>query len=122
MKSREELREFLQQFNTSELLSIAVYNEFPNIHRVGPSKGIPRDVLINMLVDFKPLKDTEALTEVRRRIEAFVKRYWKRFKGQAPDKQCPECILGKEEGGKLLRCSDLAVAVCFTKNKEHYRG
>lgn len=122
MKTRLELELFLEQFNTSELLSIVVFNEFPGVHRVGPSKGIPREVLIDMLIEFRPMPDTEALTSVRQRSEAFVKRYWQKLKGQAPDPQCPECILGKIDRGKMLRCSDMAAAVCFTRNEEHYRG
>lgn len=119
----EEAENALSMVNNSELIAIAQANEFPGMPTVGASKGMPRSELIKLLVEFKPvdMADVEALLPVRQKIEAFVKRYWTRLKGQAPDPQCPECIHGKEDRGVFVRCSDVGVAMCYLKNKEHYR-
>ncbi len=116
---RARLEKELERFNTSELISMAVFNEFPGFYKTGASKGVPRDVLVDMLITFRPPETVEAMGHTRSRIETFTKRWWRKLSAQVREPQCPECRKGVMEKDKLIRCSDVGAAICFLVNKEH---
>lgn len=116
MKSRTDREAALIQFNNSELLEVLAANDFPGIPKIGHSKGLPREVLVTMILEYRPALQTDALAQDRAVMSRTFKKYWDRIQGQATTVQCPECADGKVEGGKLLRCSDIAVAACKARN------
>lgn len=108
----------LDRFNTTELLMIAENNDLPGLIKGGSSKGYSRATLIGMLESLGPAPQ-EPLLEIRKKLEDFLRRNWRRFQSQKPREQCPNCIHGIErEKGGFLRSSDMQAADCYLKNKK----
>ena len=105
-------------YNYTELVAMARVREFPGFQKVGTSKGVPRETLIEMFKTFKPIDNPEALFELRARMAKWTHKHWKRLESLAAHSQCPQCMAGRLHNGELQRCTDLMVMECFWKNED----
>ena len=118
--NQDDLRAFLEQFNNTELAAIAAANELEGFHPAGTTKGYPREVMIQALIDLEAPKMEPPVMNERRRINAYVTKRAARFRSQAPYPQCFECIAGKvdRKDNTFKRCSDVQAMDCFLKNRD----
>lgn len=124
--------EWLDQFNTTELVEMCKFNEIPGFNGIptftsaGATKGYPREVLKNCLLTLNPPPIEPPLYRERQRLADFVGRHWEeQFRCQAIHTQCPECLIGKfderdkHDKKKFTRCSDLQILGCWLANEDN---
>jgi hypothetical protein len=114
---------FLEEFNYTELVAIAEHNEIPGFHQDGNTKGIPREVLEQMIANLEPCPRPEPLMNYRERITEWAHRWWSRLQPQIQPgyTQCPKCVEGQEKKGVFRRCSDVQVMDCYLRNERSIR-
>jgi len=96
----------LNEVNHSELVRLCQWMG------ISANRGIPREVLVQMLEDFEDYEIPNPIDEARGIVSQFLDRYWDRIRMQAQKKVCPDCSL----------CRDMQVLECFNMNKKSLRG
>jgi hypothetical protein len=96
----------LSEVNHTELVRLCQWVGIP------ASRGIPREVLVQMLESFDNFEIPNPYDSAREIVSQFLNRYWDRIRMQAQKKVCPDCSL----------CRDMQVQECFNMNERSLKG